>query len=240
MSDPLANATRISRGEALAEQAYQRLRDAILSHQLTPGTHLSVPSIARRLGISRSPAREAIARIAHDGLAHVRSGRGAVVADFSPSDLVEIYELREVLEGLASRLAVETMPTENIERLEQILEEHQAVVARGDFSRHMQLDQAFHQLVRRSTGNSRLNDSLDRLQGQVRVAMHTTHRSPGGMRQAVAEHRQILHALRARELETAEQASRAHVARLLLSLRDTPGVGNTGSGGLGPNTEKES
>lgn len=219
MSDPLASSERISPGLALTEQAYVRLRDAILNHQLPPGTRLSVPDIARRLGISRSPAREAIARIAYEGLAQVEARRGAVVAAIDPADLVEIYELREVLEGLACRLACERISEDDLDLLAELVDEHAAAVEADDVARHMELDQTFHQSIRRATGNQRLIESLDRLQGQIRIAMHTTRRSAGGMRQAIAEHRLVLSALGARDPDEAERTAREHIVRLRSSIR---------------------
>jgi DNA-binding GntR family transcriptional regulator len=206
------------RGEALAEQAYVALRDAILSHQLPPGTRLPVPEMARRLGISRSPAREAIARIASEGLASVEPHRGAVVSDIRAEDLVEIYSLREVLEGLACRLASQRLEPHDLRRLEEVLAEHDEAINAGDLERHYELDQAFHAEIRRVAQHRRLTDSLNRLQGQIRVAMYTTHRSPGGMPQALAEHRAIVSALKTGDPEQAEQAGRAHVSRLLREL----------------------
>lgn len=207
-----------TRGDALAEQAYVVLRDAILSHQLLPGTRLSVPELARRLGVSRSPAREAVARIAYEGLATVEPHRGAVVADIRPQDLVEIYSLREVLEGLACRLASRRLRDNDVERLQEILDEHEQAIKLGDLERHYELDQAFHAEIRRIARHQRLTDSLDRLQGQVRVAMSTTHRSRGGMPQALSEHQAILQALISTDPEHAERTGRAHVARLLHEL----------------------
>lgn len=204
----------------LAEQAYITLRDAILAHELSPGTRLSVPVVAEQLGISRSPAREAIARIAHEGLAHVSPNRGAVVADVAPADLVEIYELREVLEGLACRLAATTMTLDRVAHLHSLLEQHANAVSDNDVERHFDLDASFHAAIREIAGSERLSTSLETLQGQIRLAMHTTRRSPGGMAQALSEHRLILAALESGNPVVAEAAGRAHIARLLNELRD--------------------
>lgn len=209
------------RGEALAEQAYVALRDAILSHQLPPGTRLSVPDMARRLGVSRSPAREAIARIAYEGLAQIEPNRGAVVSDIRAADLVEIYSLREVLEGLACRLASQQLDERQVDRLRQILERHEEAIAAQDLERHYHFDQAFHAAIRDIAQHHRLIEALDRLQGQIRVAMYTTHRSPGGMPQALAEHHAIFEALVAADPDRAEEAGRAHISRLLHDLART-------------------
>lgn len=216
--DALARSGRIAPGEALADQAYTRLRDAILAHELTAGTRLSVPDVARRLGISRSPAREAIARIASEGLATYEPRRGAIVARIETTDLVEIYELREVLEGMACRLAAVRIHDTTIEELHAVVADHASAVAADDVERHMTLDASFHQSIRVAAQNDRLRESLDRLQGQIRIAMDTTRRSPGGMGQALAEHREILAAVAARDPDAAERAARAHVARLRGSL----------------------
>lgn len=206
----------------LAEGAYISLRDAILAHELRPGTRLSVPVVADQLGISRSPAREAIARIAHEGLANVTPNRGAVVADLADDDLTEIYQLREVLEGLACRLAAARIGDSDAEKLEALVEEHATAIETDDIERHYALDASFHSAIRAIAANERLSSSLDLLQGQIRLGMYRTHRSSGGMRQALAEHRLILNALRIGDPTVAESAGRAHIARLLRELPHTP------------------
>ena len=205
----------------LAERAYISLRDSILAHELRPGTRLSVPVVADRLGISRSPAREAIARIAHEGLANVTPNRGAVVADLAQDDLVEIYQLREVLEGLACRLAAPRFDDDSATELEALVAQHASAIEAGDVDRHYEIDAAFHAAIRAVAGSSRLISSLDMLQGQIRLGMYQTHRSPGGMAQALAEHRVILGALQLGDPDVAESAGRAHIARLLRDLPTT-------------------
>lgn len=208
-------------GAALADQAYEHLRDAILDGRLAPLTPLSVPEVARRLGISRSPAREAIARLASEGLARVEPRRGAVVAQITLDDLHEIYEVREVLEGLACRLAALAMDDAARKQLDEVIAEHRDAVTAGDVARHMVADQRFHKVVRSVAGNRRLAESLDRLQGEIRVAMNTTHRVAGGMHQALAEHEEIAEALRRADPEAAEEAARRHIRRLRQGLKES-------------------
>ena len=207
-----------TRGDGLATQAYVALRDAILSHQLPPGTRLSVPEIARRLQVSRSPAREAIARIAYEGLATNEPHQGAVVVQVQRSDLLEIYAVRQVLEGLACRLAVGRLTESGSAVLRQIVDEHAEAIAAEDVDRHYEIDQRFHATIREQAGNARLTEYLDRLQGQIRLAMHTTHRSPGGMAQALTEHEAIVDALASGDPDAAEAAGRVHIARLMDEL----------------------
>ncbi len=208
-------------GAGLADQAYEYLRDAILNGQLAPLTPLSAPEVARRLGISRSPAREAIARLAAEGLARLEPRRGAVVAQITLDDLEEIYEVREVLEGLACRLAALALDDTAMKEIDEVVAEHRAAVTVGDVARHMAADQRFHKLVRSIAGNRRLTESLDRLQGEIRVAMNTTHRVAGGMHQALAEHEEIAEALRRRDPVAAEEAGRRHIRRLRQGLHES-------------------
>ncbi|GAB3556512.1 GntR family transcriptional regulator [Spelaeicoccus albus] len=207
-----------TRGDALVDQAFRILRDEILRHELLPGSRLSVPEVARRLNISRSPAREAITRIAFDGLADFVPHKGAIVASIGAEDLVHIYQLREVLEGLAGRIAAEQIDDAGLSELENILEAHTVAVRTGDVETHMELDARFHRVIRESSDNSRLIESLNRLQGQVRLAMATTHLLGGGMEKALSEHRTIIDSLKSGDPGEAEKVSRNHIERLRHNL----------------------
>lgn len=212
--------TAIVRGVGLVDQAYSAIRAAILSGTLAPGMRLSVPDLARQLDISRSPVREAIARIEYEGLARSSSHRGAVVVEIGLEELISIYEVREVLEGLAGRLAAKSVDEPLVQKLEENWHEHDEAVARGDVAAHMELDAGFHRLVRDAARNERLASSLRRLQGQIRVAMDTTVARRGGMHAALAEHRALIDAIRDGDPSRAERVSREHIIRLRESLHD--------------------
>lgn len=220
MAQLTLDTSSITRGDGLVDQAYTVIRDAILSRRLAPGSRLSVPEIARQLDISRSPVREAIARIEYEGLAESVSHRGAVVVEIGLDELVGIYDLREVLEGLAARLATRAADPTLIEDLEQNWQGHHDAVDSGDVERHMELDAAFHRRIREAGGNLRLSDNLRQLQGQIRVAMSTTVARRGGMHAALAEHRALIDAIRGGDPATAETVARDHITRLRESLHD--------------------
>lgn len=220
MDQHALDTSSIHRGDGLVDKAYKVIRDAILNRRLTPGSRLSVPEIARQLDISRSPVREAIARIEYEGLAESVSHRGAVVVQIGLDELIGIYDLREVLEGLAARLATRAAGTALIEDLEQNWKAHHDAVESGDVERHMELDAAFHGLIRDAADNLRLSESLRQLQGQIRVAMSTTVARRGGMHTALAEHRTLIDAIRDGDPAAAENVARAHITRLRASLND--------------------
>lgn len=197
----------------VADRVHQELRDQIFAGELPAGTRLSVPALAARLGVSRSPVREAIVRLVHERLAREEPRRGAVVADVSVESLIAIYEVREVLEGLAARLAVENAGRRLIRSLEDVLGEHESAVSAVDLTGASEADMAFHRLIREAAGNPEVLRMLDDVQSQVRLAMRTTQVT-GGPKPAVADHRAIFAAMAAGDPHAAEQAARAHIVRL--------------------------
>lgn len=223
---PLSSSERIRIGDAV----YERLRDAIFTGILPPGSKLSIPALAESLGVSRSPVREAVVRLTQERFAREEPRRGAVVARVDLPELVRLYEVREVLEGLAARLAVLHGSEAFFAELTRTHREHEQAVTAGDTTRHMELDMRFHQLSRSAADNPELLRLLDDIQGRVRLAMLTTTVTSGPSL-AVEDHRLILEAIVARDAELAEQRARAHIVRLRQALHaqgvsrseDTPG-----------------
>jgi DNA-binding GntR family transcriptional regulator len=210
--DALVAPSRVSDG------AYQALQGAIVDGRLSPGTRLSVPALAAQLGVSRSPVREALTRLLSDGLAVQVPHRGAVVAQLDLADLLPVYELREVLEGLAARLAAAQITAADETRMREALADHVAAADRDDRQAATAADVAFHTAVRETAGNAELEKMLGGIQARIRVAMRTTMITEGPP-QAVADHRKILDAIAAKDPDRAERYARDHIARLIGALR---------------------
>jgi DNA-binding GntR family transcriptional regulator len=204
--------------ERVGERVHRLLRDRILTGALPPGSRLSVPAIARELGVSRSPLRDAVLQLVREGLAEETFNRGAVVRLMSREDLISLYDAREALEGMAARLATAGFTPSVRRRLRDLLAEHDEIAAAGDFTRHIDVDAAFHREIRRIAGSPVLARMLEEIQGQVMVAMRSTSVS-GGMVQAVADHRRIFEALASGDPDAGEAAARHHIARLRELLR---------------------
>ncbi len=199
--------------DLLGDAVYNRIRDAIISGELEPGTPLRVPAIAQELGVSRSPVREAIIRLTGERLAHSEPRLGAVVTEIKRQDLVCLYEIREVLEGLAARLAATSKESVPIEYLEDLLHKDDNAVTHGNIDEHIELDLSFHRLVRRIAGNAELTRLLDQIESQVRIAMLTVTVT-SGPHLAVDEHKLIYKAIQSRDPDGAEKCMRAHISRL--------------------------
>lgn len=204
----------------LADDVYTSLLQAIFDGRLRAGAHLSVPKLAEMLGVSRTPVREAIQRLAREGLAVAEANKGAVLLEVDTTHLIEVYAVREVLEGLAARSAAESMTDAEVEQLDATLREHQAMLQGDDMSDHVKLDMRFHELVRMGARNSELSVLLDRLQSKIRLAMVSTVVSAGPER-AVHDHTAIFSAIADRDPDRAEQLAREHVARLRAHLLRT-------------------
>ena len=219
--------------EPLASRAYEKLRDAILSNQLQPGQRLSVSDLARQMGISRTPVREAVQRLIYDGLAVHVPYRGADVVRVGVDDLLQLFGVREVLDGLAARLACRNLRPGDVEELGQILSEHEEVLALDPSTRaHVDLDIRYHGRIRVLAGNPYLDEMLGRIQGKTHLAVHSLWRGEEARRLALAEHRAIFLALSAGDPEGAERAARAHVAAI--QGRVPGSVAVTSPDGAGP------
>lgn len=192
--------------------AYEALTTMIRTKQILPGDFLSENSVARDLAMSRTPVREAIRRLAQEGALVVLPNRGVVVAQLTVEDLEEIYEVREVLEGLASRNAAIRATPEIIGQLESLVERMRETIAPGDENTFSDLDMEFHATIAGASGNSRLKNLLAGMRTANAVAHFRPDFRPHNPRTArsLEEHAELLAAIRDRDPETADRLARAH------------------------------
>jgi DNA-binding GntR family transcriptional regulator len=205
----------LRRMEPLTDRVADLIRKAILDGHFPPGAKLSVPELARRLGVSRTPAREALLILERDGLVSTRAGTGMEVLIGDHAGLAEVLEIREAMEGLAARLAAERLEDSDLERMAKLVEQHHDALEDHDLDKHVELDAEFHRILRKGSGNSRLATMLERIEQQMillnRSLSDTTGFEP---RATEKDHRAIVEALKARDGERAEAAMRKHVRRM--------------------------
>lgn len=201
------------RRDRLADQIYEVLKDRILNRQLLPGQKLSVPMLAQELGLSRSPVREAVQRLVYEGLSTDKPRHGAVVAAVQDSDLLGLYQVRAVLEGLASTLAAERVTLELVDELHQLLAVQQAAFESGDGAGVIRADMRFHRRITSAAANPELIHILDPLYGRASIAMLAgdLENWPG---KAIPEHEAILRAIEAGDVQAARERSEEHVMRV--------------------------
>ncbi len=200
----------------VADAIYIELRDEILNRTLPAGERLSVPAIAERFKVSRSPVREAVLRLVQDEFAHEVRNRGATVTHIRVEDLGPLYEVREVLEGLAAALSADHATREQLGQLQRNLIRHQEAVADGNLGMHIQLDLEFHALITEASGNPVLVSHLEKIHQKIRLGM--IEAGQAGAEIALKEHSDILQAILAADPQRSEVLARAHVRRVRKDL----------------------
>jgi DNA-binding GntR family transcriptional regulator len=189
--------------------AYIHLQDQIVSGALAEGSRLKPEALAQDLGISRMPVREAIRQLNAEGYVTIRPNRGAIVTSRTPEQVLELFEMRAVLEGLAARIAAELGVSDALDdldlslaRLRRLRHDHVAWVERHD---------EFHDELCRLSGRERLCTAIRRLRLAVRPYLRLYLRTHSEPEIAGHEHERILDAIRSRNGKRAETVMRVHV-----------------------------
>jgi len=193
----------------LGEFVYKRVRGAIQDGVYPPGSRLREEEIAQYVGVSRTPVREALRLLHAHGLVENTSGRGLAVTELDRGQVLELYAMRELLEGAAARLAAQFASRPEIEALEHALD-----ACRGETSDPAlaaRANRAFHEVIYQAAHNRYLVQSLDRLSDALALLPRTTYEVPGRAEAAAEEHLSILNAIAARDPDAAEQHARHHI-----------------------------
>jgi DNA-binding GntR family transcriptional regulator len=199
----------------MAEQIATALRQAIADGKLRPGARLLEVQIAREMGTSRAPLREALIQLEREGLVVRRPNRGTFVADLTEDLVREVASLRGVLEGFAASLAVKQLTREDFERLETILKEMLTVARRGDFPRMVEWDYQFHEYIVRASGHRLLYETWVGMDRKIRVYLSATNLMYADMKAVVHGHLPILQALRRRDPQRAGRVMAEHMGEVL-------------------------
>ncbi|HWK46988.1 MAG TPA: GntR family transcriptional regulator [Stellaceae bacterium] len=203
-------------GRTLAQQLFQQLGDAIISGDLTPGSKLSEPVLARRYGVSRGPLREALHRLQERRLVTRVPHLGARVAEMSPRLLHEIFIVREALEGVAAREAARQATATDLAALRAAFRRYEADLVGPDALRlyaRKSADDDFHFLIAQASRNPTLIALLcDDFYPLLRFYRSQTKDLPGRGARVLIEHRRILEAIEERDPDMAELTMRRHIA----------------------------
>ncbi|NYJ04106.1 GntR family transcriptional regulator [Petropleomorpha daqingensis] len=204
-------------GELLSATVKRLVLDRIVSGHYPPGARIVEFQLAKELGVSQSPVREALRELAAVGIVTILPRRGARVRLPSAKELADVSVVRAEVDGLAARLAAGRMGDAALDELEALVEEMLAALARGDFSGVTDADVRFHELIADTSENHALERAFDQLAPFARTFITLT--LPGvDVHDIVLQHRPILAALRAHDADRAAAAARAHqlaVAELL-------------------------
>jgi DNA-binding GntR family transcriptional regulator len=195
----------------LWERVYLHLREEIVSNRLGPGTDLAEVALAESLGVSRGPIREALGRLATEGLVTVRPRRGAVVTPLSKAEFLDAYQVREALETLAVRLAVPRLSADQRRSLQGLVTEMAECEARDDVTGFFRANARFHGTFVEASGNRRLQDLYRQLLAQLARYQTPSLELRGSLRRSIAEHRAILRAVERHDAERAAHLVSEHI-----------------------------
>lgn len=196
--------------ESKKEIAYRQIKEEIIRNNLQPGTLLAERRICELLNTSRTPVREALQQLIVEGLVEHIPGKGTFVSSITYEDINEIYDVREVLEGLACRLCALQIDDVTLQRMEELLVEFDDAVKIHDMELCLAKDFEFHDCIIDSANNGRLRQSMNFLIDQ-RKRMASVLRNEERAILAAKNHRDIFAALKDRDADGAENLMREHV-----------------------------
>ena len=195
----------------LRDVVFNTLRQGILKGELEPGERLMEVQLANRLGVSRTPIREAIRKLELEGLVVMIPRKGAEVAKISEKNLQDVLELRCALEELAIELACERISEDMLKELDRMFIEFQNGIRNVDLTVIAELDEKFHDVIYEATQNQKLIQMINNLREQM-YRYRLEYIKDANKREAIVEdHRLILEALKNKDVETARKAVRDHI-----------------------------
>ncbi|MFB6617856.1 GntR family transcriptional regulator [Streptomyces sp. NPDC056367] len=202
-----------------AERVYQHVKQGVLDRRYEGGSLLTEGELAEAVGVSRTPVREALLRLETEGLLKLYPKKGALVLPVSAQEINDVLETRLLIEEFTVRRAVPAPPG-LLDRLAGLIEEQRRYAAAGDLPAMTAADRAFHAEIVAATGNQILGRLYDQLRDrQLRMGVAVLHAHPERVERTLAEHTEILDALRAGDADTAAAAVRGHIGRVEALVR---------------------
>ena len=205
----------------LRDVVFNTLRKAILRGELKPGERLMEIQLAERLGVSRTPIREAIRKLELEGLVIMIPRKGAEVADITEKSLRDVLEVRKALEELAVQLACEKITQEELEELEQAGENFKKVLNRSkDITEVAEADVRFHDVIYMATDNQKLIHLLNKLREQMYRYRVEYLKNPDVHEQLIQEHEEIVYHIKRREKAEATAVTCQHIDNQVSAVTD--------------------
>ena len=195
----------------LRDVVFNTLRQAILTGELKPGERLMEIHLANRLGVSRTPIREAIRKLELEGLVVMVPRKGAEVAQITEKSMNDVLEVRRALDALCAELACDRITKEELESLREACEHFEQVVKTGDVKEIAQADVALHDIIVQATGNQRLIQLVNNLSEQMYRYRFEYIKDFSQHARLVEEHRIIYESLLHGDKETASEAAKTHI-----------------------------
>lgn len=198
----------------LREIVYEELKMQILTGAIVPGTRMMEVELAKEIGVSRTPIREAIRKLEKEGLVTIEPRRGAYASQISTQDMVEILEVRQNMEGLAAFFAASRMSDDQMTELKEVSKLYNKAVHDGDMEEMIKHDTKFHRIIVESCNNKVLVQMIEQLQELVLRFRYIYYDNFKRAENMPEEHFEILNAIETGDAEAARKAADVHIDRL--------------------------
>jgi DNA-binding GntR family transcriptional regulator len=196
----------------LRDQTYDIIKNMIILREIEPGKKINEEHIAKEIQVSRTPIREALCRLENEGIVTIIPRRGAFVSDLTETNVREILLIREVLEGLVVRLAVENMDAKTLQKLSKAIEKVSSIPEEDrDLINYTRSEIDFHSILLNASNNQMLKNMMDMVNAHLQIIRLRTVVIPERAKKTVKEHQQILKAIEKRDADSAEELMRKHV-----------------------------
>ena len=204
----------IIKKEMLSSQVYRALKDMIVNYRFSPGSKLNVEKLVKEFSVSRTPIWEAVRKLEQEGLLESIPNRGVFMVEMTLPKALQLYQAREVLEGLAGKLAASNINDKMLSKMEECLEDLKKVIEEEDPIGYSKLDFNFHALIYEMSGNPFVQEILESIKNKMRPFVPLAKPS---LARGYEEHKKFLEALRSKDQDTAEKAIQQH--KLCMQLK---------------------
>ena len=202
------------------ERAYVRIRNTILSGTFPPGFQLREEQLSELCGLSRTPVRQALQRLAAEGLITIRENRRSYVTDLSEAEFEQAFDVASMLESYSAGLAATRLTEHDLQQLRE-LERRMETLAEGDmrdYRRFLELNMEFHNLIHKASGNRNLFEMIQRVPDIANTILLKSG-DMKSMKEAQSDHRSIIAALELRDAKLAELQMQVHIESIRRSMR---------------------
>lgn len=197
----------------LRDVVFESIRGAILSGTIKPGERLMEVQMAEKLGVSRTPIREAIRKLELEGLVIMVPRKGVYVADLSVKDITDVLEIRAALEGLAASLAASRVKKEDVDSIEKAVREFDEAIKGEDFELIVEKDMQFHASIFEATNNEKLIALTNNLREQIQRFRVMMLKNSSKLNDMSSEHREIADAICNKNMEKAQELASSHIVQ---------------------------
>lgn len=210
---------KINDYELLSRKVYRILKGRIIKGNLKPGGKILELNIAKQLGVSRTPVREALRELTAEGFVRTEPNLGMIVIDFSLEDLQEVLKIRKLLEGYAASVTAKKINKGEIKKLKKIIEKMNISISKDDVLVYSDLNAEFHNLIFNICGNKRLMKIYDNLtSSEHRFRIRSLRNNPKRLKYSLKEHQEIVETLKRKDSEQADRLSQRHIENVLKNI----------------------